>query len=174
MTQAIVVYESLFGNARTVARAIAAGLSDELSADAVDVDSAPIALGPDIRLLVVGGPNHQFGMPRPASRDEAITRFGESAINRGTGLREWLEVLQPAAAAAAAFDTRMDHPRLLRHMDHAAGTEEKLLRRLGFTLVAPAEHFYVTSATGPLGAGEADRARRWGGTLAAALAAHTR
>lgn len=172
MTQAMVVYESLFGNARTVAHAIAAGLSDELSAEPVDVDSAPVALGPDIRLLVVGGPNHQFGMPRPASRQEAATRFGDPALNRATGLREWLETLQPAAGVAAAFDTRMDHPRFLRHMDHASGTEEKLLRRLGFTLAAPAEHFYVTSATGPLGVGEVDRARRWGGALAAALAAH--
>jgi flavodoxin len=68
MKRALVVYESLFGNARTVARAIADGLASQLPAEAVDAGRAPATVGPDIGLLVVGGPNHQFGMPRPESR----------------------------------------------------------------------------------------------------------
>jgi hypothetical protein len=56
-------------------------------------------------------------------------------------------------------------------MDHAARTEEKLLRALGLTLVAPAEHFFVTDARGPLVDGEEDHARRWGAALAESVAA---
>jgi len=35
-------------------------------------------------------------------------------------------------------------------MDHAAGAGERLLRRDGAILIAPAEHFHVTTGTGPL------------------------
>jgi hypothetical protein len=55
-------------------------------------------------------------------------------------------------------------------MDHAARTEEKVLRGHGLAILAPAEHFYVTDAKGPLADGEEDRARQWGATLAQALA----
>ncbi len=41
MTRAIVVYESVFGNARTIARAIAAGLSTAVRTDVVAADEAP-------------------------------------------------------------------------------------------------------------------------------------
>jgi len=55
---------------------------------------------------------------------------------------------------------------VLVRMDHAARTEEKLLGNLGATVVAPAEHFFVADAKGPLVDGEEERARRWGRTLA--------
>ncbi len=50
-------------------------------------------------------------------------------------------------------------------MDHAARTEEKILGRLGATIVAPAEHYVVTGTEGPLAEGEEDRAREWGRRL---------
>jgi hypothetical protein len=77
----------------------------------------------------------------------------------------------PRAINAAAFDTRMDHPTLITKLDHASKTEEKLLRGLGATLAAPAEHFFVTDTEGPLADGEEDRARRWGRALAELVAA---
>ncbi len=54
-------------------------------------------------------------------------------------------------------------------MDHASRTEEKLLGRSGATLLAPAEYFAVTGTKGPLAAGEEERARAWGRTLAGQL-----
>jgi hypothetical protein len=80
----------------------------------------------------------------------------------------------PSHISAAAFDTRMDHPKLVTAMDHAAKTEEKLLHRLGATLAAPAEHFHVVDAKGPLAHGEEDRARLWGAALAEIVTAGTR
>lgn len=173
MTRALVVYESLFGNACTIARAVADGLSGQLAAEAVDVGCAPPVVGHDVGLLVVGGPSHQFGMPRPDSRRQAATNFGDKAIVRDAGLREWLAAVRLASppTAAAAFDIRLDHPRFLRRLDHASRTEEKLLVRLGSTLLAPAEQFFVAAATGPLASGELERARRWGRTLATGWAA---
>lgn len=89
-----------------------------------------------------------------------------------TGLHEWLEEVRllDGGVAAAAFDTRSNAHPLLAKMDHASRTEEKLLKKLGADVVAPAEHFYVTDAKGPLADGEVDRARRWGQTLAQRVA----
>ncbi len=172
MTRALVVYESVFGDARTIASAIADGLSTSIPADVVAATDAPAVIGPDIGLLVVGGPNHAFGMPRPATRQGAVKQYGADIPDTRIGLHEWLEKVHVSGGgiSAAAFDTRgSDHPMLSR-MDHAARTEEKLLHRAGAQVVAPAEHFFVADAKGPLVEGEEDRARRWGRTLAELVA----
>ena len=102
-------------------------------------------------------------MPRPATREGAIEEHGAEIPDTSVGLHEWLDAARLAPRTnAAAFDTRMDHPKLITKFDHAAKTEEKLLRGLGATLVAPAEHFTVTDTTGPLADGEEERARGWG------------
>lgn len=71
MKRALVVYESLFGDARTIARSIADGLSDQMGVETIDVGHAPAVIGPGVTLLVVGGPTHQTGMTKPASRRQA-------------------------------------------------------------------------------------------------------
>ena len=175
MASAVVVYESLFGDAERIARAIANGLSGHLDVEVVAAQDAPQQLGPDVRLLVVGGPNHAMGMPRPSTREGAVKQYGAEIADTSTGLHEWLEAASvPGGISAAAFDTRMDHPKLITKLDHAARTEEKLLHRLGATLAAPAEHFHVVDAKGPLAHGEEDRARLWGAALAEIVTAGTR
>jgi hypothetical protein len=172
VSRALVVYESVFGDARTIAQAIADGLAASIPADVVPAADAPGAIDPDVVLLVVGGPNHAFGMPRPATRESAVKQYGADIPDTGTGLHEWLERLRSPGERifAAAFDTRgSDHP-MLSKMDHAARTEEKLLGGLGAKLVAPAEHFFVTAPKGPLAEGEEGRARTWGASLAQQVA----
>jgi hypothetical protein len=173
MTRALVVFESLFGDAAAIAHAIAAGLSTQLPADVVAAADAPDELPGDVRLLVVGGPNHALSMPRPSTREAAIKQYGAQIPDTSRGLHEWLEAVRVphSGIGAAAFDTRSDHPKLLVKMDHAARTEEKLLRSHGLSLMARAEHFYVTDTEGPLADGEEDRARTWGAGLAEKLVA---
>jgi len=167
MTRTLVVYESVFGDARAIAHAIAEGVSPDMPVDVVAAAEAPGEIGPDVALLVVGGPTHMLGMPRPSSREGAVKQYGADIADTSTGLHEWLEAVRaPGGLPAAAFDTRSSHPRLLVKMDHAARTEEKLLGKLGATVVAPAEHFFVVDAQGPLVDGEEDRARTWGRALA--------
>jgi hypothetical protein len=167
MAGAVIVYESVFGDAEQIARAIADGLSGRLDVDVVAATDAPPRLGPGVRLLVVGGPNHAMSMPRPATRKGAVDQYGAKIADTTTGLHEWLDAATvPGGISAAAYDTRMDHPKLITAMDHAARTEEKLLHKLGATLAAPAEHFHVLDTRGPLADGEEDRARRWGQALA--------
>jgi hypothetical protein len=172
MTRALVVYESVFGDAKQIALAIAEGLASRLPVDVVSAKDAPAQVPGDVRMLVVGGPNHAMSMPRPATRGGAVTQHGADIPDTSFGLHEWLDQVQvPRILNAAAFDTRMDHPKLITRMDHAAKTEEKLLRGLGASLAAPAEHFFVTDVKGPLLDGEEDRARGWGRALGELVAA---
>jgi hypothetical protein len=171
MTRALVVFESLFGDARAIAHAIADGLSPTVPTEVLAAADAPAEIADDVGLLVVGGPNHALSMPRPSTREGAITQHGAQIPDTGRGLHEWLDTVRVEGGdtRAAAFDTRSDHPKLLVKLDHASRTEEKLLRRHGLQIVAPAEHFYVTGTKGPLVDGEEGRARQWGTTLAEAL-----
>jgi flavorubredoxin len=164
MKHALVVFESMFGNTRDVADAIAEGLRTRYSVDLVEVGAAPTTLPRDMDLVVVGGPTHAFGMTRPATREDAASRSPSGIISSGTGLREWLEALVlPTVMRVAAFDTRIDKPRV---PGSAAKAAAKRLRRLGAHITAPAESFYVVDVRGPLLAGELQRARAWGESLA--------
>jgi len=174
VTRALVVYESVFGDARAIAYAIAEGLSAALPGDVVAAAEAPAEIGPDVGLLVVGGPNHAFGMPRPSTRESAVEQYGADIPDTATGLHEWLESVRvPGGVPAAAFDTRGSGHPVLTKMDCAARSEEKLLTKLGANIVAPAEHFFVVDTKGPLVEGEEDRARAWGRTLAGLVASRS-
>lgn len=166
--RAIVVYESMFGDNRQVAQAIAAGLVERaVTAEAVEVGAAPSAVPVDVDLLVVGAPNHAWSLPRPATREDAAGKTDEPLVSQGIGVREWLEAASlPAGLLTAAYDTRGSHPKAVVKFDHASTTIEKALARLGGTRLAPAEHFLVADVKGPLEPGELDRAQAWGRTLA--------
>jgi hypothetical protein len=167
MPTALVVFESIFGDARKIGEAIADGLGGSYDVEVRAAGEAPPEIGPEVALLVVGGPNHAMSMPRQSTRESAVKQHGVSIENTGAGLHEWLDAVRlPTGIQAAAYDTRLEHPKLLVKLDHASRTEEKLLKKHGARLVAPAEHFHVTDAKGPLADGEEDRARAWGSALA--------
>lgn len=152
-----VVYESSFGNTRTVARAIAA----ELGACVYSVDEEPPPLA-GLDLLLVGAPTHVHGLSGTRSRQAA--RDQGAPAEPGFGAREWLERMPEAPGlAAAAFDTRADKPALLT--GSAARGIAKRLQRHGCTLVQEPESFLVEGTPGPLAAGEAERAAVWARSL---------
>lgn len=167
--RAVVVFESMFGNTETVARAIAEGMASALDVEVIEAAEAP-ALLDDVDLLVVGGPTHAFGMSRPNTRQDARQRARGHVVSQGIGIREWLAELHPVARpiAAAAFDTRIDKPRV---PGSAARGAERRLRRLGFAMAAPARTFFVSDVAGPLMDGELERARGWGTQVSARTAA---
>jgi hypothetical protein len=168
--RARVVYESMFGNTQVIAPAVAEGLADNMTVDLEEVSAAATDVDDDIDLLVLGGPTHAFGLSRERTRESAAAQAVGGVVSAGGGLREWLGKVtegSPDIAAAAAFDTRADKPRLPGSAAHGA---ERRLRRLGFHIVEPAASFYVTDMTGPLVDGERDRARRWGELLGSKIA----
>jgi membrane protease YdiL (CAAX protease family) len=163
---ALVVVESVFGNTRLVADAVAAGLGTRMHTRVVEVtEDGAVAASEGVDLLVVGGPTHAFGMTRVSTRRSAAEQAGGGAVPAEMGLREWLAAL-PAVTDrrfAASFDTRADKPRL---PGSAASAAARRLHRLGYQRVCHPESFRVSGTTGPLVDGELDRARAWGSALA--------
>jgi hypothetical protein len=168
--RALVVYESMFGNTRKIAEAVAEGLSGHAETDVAEVGAAA-APADDVGLIVVGGPTHAHGMSRPGTRQGAAKDAAQDLVTRGIGVREWLGSLPAArgAMAAAAFDTRFDKPAWLT--GSASRGAARQLRRCGYRLVVPPESFFVQASSGPLAPEELDRARRWGQALGTALVA---
>jgi hypothetical protein len=166
--RALVVYESMFGNTETIAKAVGDGLSSHLRVDVVEVGAAPGVIGDDVDLLVVGGPTHAFGLSRPGTRADAAKQAADGVVSAGIGLREWLAAVRggSASTAAAAFDTRIGKPRV---PGSAARAAARRLRGRGFRIAAPAQSFYVAGTPGPLLEGETERARRWGDALGSDL-----
>ena len=163
---ALVVYESHWGNTAAVARAIAEGIGP--GTRALTTDEATEAVLADVDLLVVGAPVIAFALPREGMRRqlEGDVKAPRPADVSHPLLRAWLEALPPAHGQGAAFETRIWwSPR------GATATIEGRLRRAGYRKVAKAERFIVAGAYGPLRDGELERARRWGAALAALLAA---
>ncbi len=163
---AIVVYESVYGNTRAIAEAIA----QALGAEAVPVQEAPEE-AQEADLLVVGGPTHMHGLTTHRSRQMAVAAAqedGHASVEAHAGdepgLRAWLRDLRPREQrCAAAFDTRIDKSPLVTGVA-ARGIGRRLTRRS--YRVLSTESFLVAESEGPLEDGELDRARAWGAELA--------
>lgn len=168
--RALVVFESMFGNTRKIAEAIADGLAPWLDVEIVEAGAAPPAIADDIDLVVVGGPTHTFGMSRPETRRDAATRTAEPLVSAGNGIREWIAALPRTTpkVAAATFDTKVRRPLL---PGSAASAAARQLRRLGLHMIARPQSFYVGGTTGPLLDGEVNHACGWGRELAMAVTA---
>ena len=167
----VMVYESMFGNTAALAEAVTSGLADVGAVVALsEVTSVPAEglLGCD--LLVLAAPTHALTLSRPASRAEAVSK-GADPAHATRGLREWLtnlDVTLSATATAprpsiAVFDTRMGKGR--HWPGSAARSVERTMKKSGFAVVSRAS-FYVDAVAGPLAAGEHERAREWGRSLA--------
>jgi hypothetical protein len=174
--RALVVYESMFGNTRTVAQAIAEGLATKLPVDIIEVGSAPTVLPADVEVLIVGGPTHAHGLSTPRSRANAAERAGGPVVSARVGLREWLGGLRAGTGVmAAAFDTRIKGPVLFT--GSAATSATRLLNRSRFRDVQPPRSFVLDGSTGPLvdrvPKDELDAARAWGAELGSRLGPST-
>jgi len=161
--QVLVVFESMFGNTRIVAEAVAAGLASGAKVDLVEVGEAPTSLDPGLDLLVVGAPTHAFGLSRPETRAEAAEEATEPLVSPGPGVREWLEQLDcdGAQPRVAAFATRVRHV-----PGSAARAAIRTLQRRGLAVADAPTSFWVKGKHGPLVSGEQERAERWGEELA--------
>ena len=84
--------------------------------------------------------------------------------SQGDGIREWLAKCPATSTSAAAFDTRVDMPKLVTGA--ASRRIAKGLRRHGFHMIARPESFRVSKGNILLPT-ETERARRWAQTLAA-------
>ncbi|MGH1548799.1 flavodoxin family protein [Leifsonia poae] len=171
VARATILYESMFGNTRKVAEAIAEGLRPVASVTLLPVKDAPEAIDAD--LLIVGAPTHVHGLSRPATRTQAGAWADDEARHltlepdaEGIGLREWLETCGRVPPQFAAFDTRADMTELFS--GSAASVIDKRMRKLGSRRFVQKQSFLVDKDS-VLEDGQLERAREWGRTLAGEL-----
>jgi hypothetical protein len=172
--RALVVYESMFGNTRAVAEAMAKRLeSAGVTTTVAAATTAPDPAGYD--LVLVGAPTHAHTLPQPSSRTEAAAWARDPAKGltleptvRDAGVREWIEGLGTLTPAPrfAAFATRVDMPRIFT--GDASTSIAKRLKQAGIREVE--KECYLVSTVNVLVDGEADRGATWAASLASSAA----
>jgi hypothetical protein len=108
---------------------------------------------------------------RKGALEDARKHEREDALHvEGETIRGFLEGLgEGDGMCAAAFDTRIDKPRVLT--GSAAKGIARRLRRHDFDVVGEPESFVVADTAGPVVQGELERATAWGRSLGGASAA---
>lgn len=144
---ALVLYDSKYGNTEQLARVIGERIGALSALSVEEVEARDLA---SCGLLIVGGPTHTHGM---------------SVV-----MRDFVEGLSRRAlqgVPAAAFDTRFHGSRLITGA--ASHGIARHLRRAGAQLMLPPESFFVVREGEPeetrLVEGELERARAWAATL---------
>jgi flavodoxin len=149
--KSLVVYVSHKGNTQRVAETIGDELRLKGNVEVVPVEEAPSVMEADVDLLVIGGPTEGHGMTPDMS----------SYLDR-------LDIASVRARPVAAFDTRINWPRLLS--GSAASGIAKRLESAGARVMGPEGSFIVNTEPALL-SGELERARAWAESLASNVVA---
>ena len=152
--EALVVYDSFFGNTERIAQSIGNALGRPGDVDILRVvDVRPEQLA-GLKLLIVGSPTRAF-RPSPAIKNflKSIPRDGLKGVK------------------VAAFDTRVTEEEidsavfilriLVNIFGYAAKPISDRLVKKGGELIATSEGFFVQGMEGPLKEGEFERASDW-------------
>jgi len=138
----LVVFDSQYGNTEKIARKIAETFNQFGSSRALRVtEFMPDALD-GVELLIVGSPTQ--------------------AWNSTNAMKDFFGRIDPELMkrlSVAAFDTRVDKPRLIT--GSAANAMAKQLKRRGVRILLKPESFLVTGMEGPLAEGALERAVEW-------------
>jgi flavodoxin len=137
----LVIYDSLSGNTKIIAEAIASAIPDQVTLVHVgEVDPSQIGTQD---LLIIGAPTH-----------------GGNASDPVKELLENLPTPGEDSAKVAAFDTRMPNW-WLKPFGFAGPKITSNLEKKGWQVLVPGEGFIVSGGEGPLMDGEEQRARTW-------------
>lgn len=148
---ALVIFDSKFGNTELIARAISRTLEAEFTVRTQFIAERP-AIPNGLDLLVVGEPTHAHGM------SQSMLAF-LAGLPDGT----------PHDVRVLAFDTRFRmHPIL---SGRAAPKIARMLQKHGARLLLPPESFFVLRSKGhPLEVAEEERAAVWTRAMMAQMA----
>ncbi|MFC2078566.1 flavodoxin family protein [Candidatus Bipolaricaulota bacterium] len=149
MAKAVVIYESKYGNTKTVAESIAEGIREGGVGDALVLHVGAVNLA-DLStydVLVIGSPNHVGG----------ATRSVKKLINSLSGL---------SGKLVAAFDTYMGSD-----VDKAVNKMIKQLKAKapGLEVISPGLSVLVSGMKGSIADGEVEKSKTFGGTIATRL-----
>lgn len=138
----LVIYDTQYGNTKTIAEEIARVLEELGEVRMVLAAEADPYIFTGEDLLAVGGPTIAHGLSPQMKRLFAGLRKPEGNYPR-----------------ALAFDTRIDWPKLLS--GSAADRIAQHLQEAGCSMLAQPGSFIVKGGEGPLADGEKERAAAW-------------
>ncbi|WP_336249724.1 flavodoxin [Stomatohabitans albus] len=163
--KALIVCESWFGNAYTVAEHISQGLgAQKIDTAIVRAQDAPDVVGVEYDLLIVGAPTHGGGLSTPSTRADAMNEGGDTG---DMGVSEWLDTVTIAESVnVAAFTTMVDDSDTDQTAAHAIAI--RISERFPGKFVE-LNRFLVEESHGPLAFGEGEAAGTWGHSLANSL-----
>lgn len=93
----LIITESYFGNTSAIAKAVAEGIINALGAgqaSIVTASEASASLPAGLTTAIIAAPTHDFSLPTPRTREQA--RAKGATANTTRGVREWIEIIQPA------------------------------------------------------------------------------
>ena len=145
----VVLYDSVFGNTKLVAEAIAESLKS-MDAKAISVTEFKAEDIEGAEAMIIGSPTRAFN-PTPAMN----------------GVLKTLPSL--SGKRVMVFDTRSDKEDLdskafnffEKYFGYAAEKMTKALKKKGAAISSEYAGFFVTDAEGPLKEGELERAKAW-------------
>ena len=155
--QALVIFDSVFGNTEKIAQSIAAGLRTAHETQCLRAGAVSVTQITSADIIVVGSPTRSFrATPATHSLLEAVP----SAALQGKKV--------------AAFDTRLLMTgvkgllfrKIIDKGGYAAPIIARALESKAGTLALPAEGYFVKGEEGPLVDDELQRAVEWGKKLA--------
>jgi flavodoxin len=141
---ALIVYDSQYGNTEKIARAIGNAIPGARELHGSEVDTSSLE---SVELLIVGSPTHG-GRPMGAVKT-FLSKVPATTI-KGVNV--------------AAFDTRFES-RFAKLFGYAAGRIANSLKRKGGNFLVEPEGFFVEGTKGPPKEGELERAAGWAGTI---------
>jgi flavodoxin len=150
---ALLIYDSMFGNTEKIALAVAEGMGpDTKTVRATDLNPDDLV---DLDVLVIGSPVHG------GRASENMLRFFETL--KKDSLKD---------VKVAAFDTRFEKnthglglKMVMNMIGFAAGKILNTLENKGAKHILDPEGFFVMDKEGPLKEGEIDRAKLWGKSI---------
>jgi flavodoxin len=145
----IVIFDSVYGNTKAIAEAIAQGITGDIKV--LNVKDADISELKNFDLLIVGSPTHGG---RPSKETKAfLDSIPKNSLKN---------------IHIAAFDTGISPEgkgffmrTIINFFNYAAKPISNSLEKKGGIVVAEPEGFIVEDRKGPLKEGELDRATRW-------------
>jgi len=148
MAEAIVVYESKYGNTKLVAEAIVEGMNQVpgTKAVAVELNDADLNKMVDFDAILIGSPNHMGRATRSITK--FIDRLGKLNLERKRG---------------AVFDTYLggDFEKAVKKMEKQLSE-----KATGVRLVAPGLSIRVGGMKGPIADGELPKCKEFGAKIA--------
>lgn len=150
---ALIIYDSVFGNTEKIARAIGKGFEEHGNVQVVKVGDVTYNQLEGIDYLVIGSPTRKF---RPTPK---ISGFLKSIPKNGL-----------SNVKVAVFDTRFTEQEIeririlaffVRIFGYAAKSMTKLVLKKGGEPVVPSKGFYLRETEGPLLENELQRAGNW-------------